>query len=231
VNVDVILPALDEEASIALVLAAIPRRAVRSVYVVDNGSRDRTAALAESHGAEVLAAPRRGYGAACLAGVRHVEALPVPPDVVVFLDADYSDDPEEIPWLVEPIRSSGADLVLGSRLLGEVEPGAWTRIDRASARLATVLLRCVYQQRYTDVGRFRAIRLPALTALAMHDEGAGWPVEMQVKAARTGLRVVEVPVSYRRRIGGESKISATLSGAVEQSAKLIYTVARYATVR
>jgi glycosyltransferase involved in cell wall biosynthesis len=229
--VDVIIPALDEEGALPRTLASIPRASVRDVYVVDNGSTDRTAIVAEESGATVLSEPRRGYGAACLRAVRHVTASERPPDVVVFLDADYSNDPTEIPWLVEPIRAGGADLVIGSRALGEVQPGAVGLAERVCNRAAIVMMRAVYAQRYSDVGRFRAIRLPALIALGMRDEGVGWPIEMQVKAARAGLRVVEVPVSYRRRAGGRSKISSTARGALGSSLKVVYHVVRYATAR
>jgi glycosyltransferase involved in cell wall biosynthesis len=229
--VDVIVPALDEEETLPRTLEGIPRRAVRDVYVVDNGASDRTAEVAEEGGAIVLSEPKRGYGAACLRALRHVTQLERPPDVVVFIDADFSNDPSEIPWLVEPIRAGGADLVIGSRALGEVQPGSVGVAERVCNRVAILLLRAVYSQRYSDLGRFRAIRLPALVALGMHDEGVGWPIEMQVKAARAGLRVVEVPVSHRLRAGGRSKISATARGTLGASLKLVYHVVRYATAR
>jgi glycosyltransferase involved in cell wall biosynthesis len=229
--VDVLIPALNEEASLPLVLRAIPRDIVRQVYVIDNGSTDGTAKVALQGGAQLLHEARRGYGAACLRGVRELTSLPRPPDVVVFLDADYSDEPAELPWLLEPIRAGSADLVIGSRALGQAEPGALAIQQRVGNVVATSMIRAIYGQRYTDLGPFRAIRLPALVALGMRDENFGWTVEMQVKAARSGMRIAEVPVSYRQRVGGESKISRTIRGTVGASYKIIFTILRHATAR
>ena len=229
--VDVLIPALNEEASLPLVLQAIPRSSVRDVYVIDNGSSDGTARVAIEGGAHLLSEPQRGYGAACLRGVAEVTALPRPPDVVVFLDADFADDPAELPWLLEPIRAGSADLVIGSRALGQAEPGSLAIQQRVGNHVATSLIRAIYGQKYTDLGPFRAIRLPALIALGMSDTGYGWTVEMQVKAARVGLRVAEVPVSYRRRIAGRSKISKTVKGTVGASYKILFTILRHATAR
>ena len=229
--VDVLIPALNEAEALPLVLRSIPRREVRDVYVIDNGSSDETARVAVEGGAFLLQEPRRGYGAACLRGLKHLQGLPRPPDVVVFLDGDFSDDPQEIGWLTEPIRARTAELVVGSRALGEKEPGALTLHQRVANRIGVSLLRVVYGQKYTDLGRFRAIRFPALVALGMTDLGHGWDVEMQVKAARARLRIVEVPVSYRRRAGGSSKISQTLRGRVGSSYKLLYTILRHSTTR
>lgn len=229
--VDVIIPARNEEESLPLVLGAIPRDVVRNVYVVDNGSTDATAKVAVQHGALLLHEPRPGYGGACMRGVGEVVALPRPPDVVAFLDGDYADEPAELPWLLEPIRAGTADLVIGSRELGQAEPGALLLSQRMSNRVATTMIRAIYGQRYTDLGPFRAIRLPALVALGMSDTGNGWAVEMQVKAARRGLRIAEVPVTYRKRVGGRSKISATVRGSVASSYKIIFTILRHATAR
>jgi glycosyltransferase involved in cell wall biosynthesis len=229
--VDVVIPALNEEASLPLVLGAIPRELVRQIYVVDNGSTDGTARAAVQGGAQLLFESQRGYGAACLRGVQELTAQPRPPDVVVFLDADFSDDPAELPWLLEPIRAGTADLVIGSRALGQAEPGSLTIQQRVGNQVAVSLIRGIYGQRYTDLGPFRAVRLPALVALAMSDTDYGWTVEMQVKAARVGLRVAEVPVSYRRRVAGRSKISQTIKGTVGASYKIIFTILRHATVR
>lgn len=229
--VDVLIPALNEEAALPLVLQAIPRAGVRNIYVIDNGSTDATARVAVEGGAQLLFEAQRGYGAACLRGVKEVEALPRPPDVVVFLDADFADDPVELPWLLEPIRAGSADLVIGSRALGQAEPGSLAIQQRVGNQVATSLIRAIYGQKYTDLGPFRAIRLPALIALGMSDTGYGWTVEMQVKAARVGLRVAEVPVSYRRRVAGRSKISKTVKGTVGASYKILFTILRHATAR
>jgi len=229
--VDVLIPALNEEESLPLVLKAIPKEHVRSVYVIDNGSTDATARVAVEGGAQLLAESQRGYGAACLRGVIEVTALPKPPDVVVFLDGDYSDEPSELPWLLEPIRAGTADLVIGSRTLGEAEPGSLMIQQRVGNKVATSMIRAIYGQKYTDLGPFRAIRLPALVALGMSDTGYGWTVEMQVKAARGGLRIAEVPVSYRRRVGGRSKISSTVKGTVGATYKILFTILRHATSR
>jgi glycosyltransferase involved in cell wall biosynthesis len=231
VIVDVLIPALNEAESLPLVLDAIPRAHVRSIYVIDNGSTDETAKVALQHGALLLSEPIRGYGAACLRGVAEVTALTERPDVVVFLDGDFSDDPTELPWLLEPIRAGMADLVIGSRVLGEAQPGSLQLQQRVGNRVAVTMIQAIYGQRYTDLGPFRAVRLPALVALGMRDAGYGWTVEMQVKAARAGLRVAEVPVSYRRRTGGRSKISATVRGTVGASYKILFTILRHATVR
>ena len=189
--VDAVIPALDEEESIGAVLDALPRPPVRRVVVADNGSTDRTADVARAHGADVVREPRRGYGAACL---RALEALrPDPPDIVLFLDADASDDPAEASRLLEPIEAGRADLVIGSRALGAQEPGALAPAQRIGNWTATRLLRLLYGVRCTDLGPFRAIRWPALAALGMADRDFGWTVEMQVKAARHGLLYEEVP--------------------------------------
>ncbi|MFW6066954.1 MAG: glycosyltransferase family 2 protein [Myxococcota bacterium] len=222
--VDVVIPALDEAASIGGVVSAVLRQPpVRSVVVVDNGSSDGTAEIARGAGARVVAEPRRGYGAACQAGIA---ALPPDTDVVVFLDADASDDPAELPDLVEPILRGEADLVVGSRRLGRVEPGALTLPQRVGNRIASEWLRRRFGMDATDLGPFRAIRASALSALGMRDPGYGWTVEMQIKAARAGLRYVEVPVSYRRRIG-RSKISGTVRGVVGASTKILGMLALY----
>ncbi|MCS6913619.1 MAG: glycosyltransferase family 2 protein [Myxococcales bacterium] len=230
--VDVIIPALDEEQALPLVLRDLRAQPwpLRHIVVVDNGSTDRTAEVAEAAGAVVLKEPQRGYGAACLRGLRFLSQLSLPPDVVVFLDGDYSDDPAEVAWLLDAIEA-GADLAIGSRVLGRAEPGSLTPQQRIGNILATTLIRLVYGQRYTDLGPMRAIRYPALCALAMRDTGYGWTVEMQVKAVRLGLRVVEVPVSYRRRRGGASKVSGTLRGTLGAGYKILYTVLRHATAR
>ena len=222
-NIDAVIPALDEEASLGGVLDALPSPPVRRVIVADNGSRDRTAAVARARGAAVVEEPRRGYGAACLKGI---EALrDDPPDVVLFLDADGSDDPRDAPALLAPILEGRADLVVGSRVLGAREPGSLTPHARFGTWLATRLLFALYGARYTDLGPFRAIRYDALQRLGMKDRDFGWTVEMQVKAARRGLRHAEVPVRYRKRVG-RSKISGTLGGSIRAGIKILATVFR-----
>jgi glycosyltransferase involved in cell wall biosynthesis len=218
-----VIPALDEAASLPLVLCEIPH-GVR-VVVVDNGSRDGTGEVARRAGAEVVVEPRRGYGRACLAGLAHLAADP--PDVVVFLDADHSDYPEELTALVEPIKRGSADFVVGSRVLGGAAPGSLTPQQRFGNRLVCTLVDHLYGHRFTDLGPFRAVRYDVLSALEMRDPTFGWTIEMQIKAVRRGFRVVEVPVRYRKRIG-TSKISGTLSGTLRAGTKIVFTVFRHA---
>jgi glycosyltransferase involved in cell wall biosynthesis len=222
VIVDAVIPALDEEGSIGGVLDSLPRGLVRRVVVCDNGSTDRTAEVALSRGATVVREARRGYGAACLRALEHLRADP--PEAVLFLDADGSDDPAEAGALVAPIAESRADLVIGSRTLGRAEPGALPPQARFGNWLATGLIRLLTRTRWTDLGPFRAVRWQSLESLRMRDRDFGWTVEMQMKAARGGLRCAEVPVRYRRRIG-RSKISGTLTGAGRAGVKILGTIA------
>jgi len=224
-TIDVVIPALNEEASLPLVLAQLPRPPVRRIVVADNGSTDATAQVAREGGAEVVAAARRGYGSACLAGLAHLRRTG-PPDIVVFVDADYSDHPEELPAVVAPILSDEADLVIGSRVLGRRERGALLPQARAGNLVACLLIRVFYGHRFTDLGPFRAIRWDALERIGMADPDFGWTAEMQVKAVRLGLRCAEVPVSYRRRVG-VSKITGTITGTVRAGYKILWTVARH----
>jgi glycosyltransferase involved in cell wall biosynthesis len=230
--VDALIPALDEEETVGSVLRSLRKSSqpLRHLVVIDNGSRDHTAREAEAAGAVVLSEPRRGYGAACLRGMAFLEKQERPPDCVVFLDADGSDDPADLGRLLDAI-AHGADLAVGSRTIGIIEPGALQPAQRVGNAVATGLIRALYGQRYTDLGPFRAIRYPALCALGMTDTDYGWTVEMQIKAVRRGLRIVEIPVSYRRRQGGESKISATVKGSVSAGAKILYTIFRHSTAR
>jgi len=225
---DVVIPALDEERSLPLVLADLARLEVppRRVVVADNGSRDATARLAREAGAVVVDAARRGYGSACLAALDWLRAHD-PPHVVAFLDADYSDHPDELPRVAGPILAGDADLVIGSRVLGEREPGALLPQARAGNLVAVTLIRLLYGHRFTDLGPFRAVRWDALERLAMADPDFGWTAEMQVKALRHGLRVAEVPVSYRKRVG-VSKITGTVAGTLRAGQKILWTVLRYA---
>ena len=221
-RIAVVIPALDEERAIGRVLADVPAWVDR-VIVADNGSRDRTADIARAAGATVVLEPEPGYGAACLAGLTHIGDA----DIIVFLDGDYSDHPEEMASLVDPIIADVADLVIGSRVLGAREVGALTPQQRFGNWLATRLIRAFWGVRYTDLGPFRAIRAPALARLGMRDRTYGWTVEMQIKAAIGGLRALETPVRYRRRIG-ISKISGTIKGTVKAGYKILTMIARLA---
>jgi len=221
-RVAAVIPALNEAASIGLVLGDLPRSLVERAVVCDNGSTDGTASVAAAAGALVVVEARRGYGAACLRALEALEGDP--PGIVLFLDADRSDDGTEAAALLAPILEGRADFVIGSRALGAAEPGALTPAQRFGNRLAAGLLRLLYGVRTTDLGPFRAIRWESLRALRMRDRDFGWTVEMQVKAARRGLRTVEVPVRYRRRIG-RSKISGTFRGTILAGTKILGTIA------
>lgn len=218
-RVAVIIPARDEAAGLRHVLADLPRELVHEVIVVDNGSTDGTAEVARHAGACVVSEPTPGYGRACLAGLA---AMDPTMEIVAFLDADYSDDPRELSQLLEPLAKGRADFVIGSRVQ-RAETGSLTLQQRLGNRLACTLMRWCFGVRYTDLGPFRAIRREALERLAMRDQAFGWTVEMQAKAARHRLRIEEVPVRYRRRIG-RSKISGTLSGTVRAGAGILSTI-------
>jgi len=222
VIVAAIIPALDEETAIGALLEAIDRSRVRDVIVGDNGSRDRTAEVAASRRAHVVRVEERGYGAACAGALR---ALAADVDTILFMDADGSDDPAEIPLLLEPIAAGRADLVVGSRALGTVEPGALTPQQRFGNWLATRLIALIYHHRYTDLGPFRAIRRDLLERIDMRDRRYGWTVEMQIRALQLGARVAEVPVTYRRRVG-RSKISGTVTGVIKAGWGIVYTIFR-----
>jgi len=227
-RVVVVIPAFNEQDSLPRVLDDLPD--VGRTIVVNNGSTDATAEAAAGRGAIVVDEPRRGYGSACLAGLAAVDASIAlgapPPRVVAFVDADYSDHPNLLPALVEPILAGQADFVLGSRLLGQREPGSMPPQSVWGNRLACFLMRTLFRAPYTDLGPFRAIDYAALGRLRMADRNFGWTVEMQIKAARAALRTLEIPVPYRQRIG-QSKISGTLNGSVRAGAKILYTIARY----
>jgi len=227
-KVAVVIPAYNEEESLPLVLRDLPD--VGRVIVANNGSTDRTAEVAEAAGAVVVAEPRKGYGAACLAGLselkRRIETGETAPKIVAFVDADYSDHPDQLPELLAPIYAEEADFVLGSRLLGQREPGAMPPQSIYGNRLACWLMRVLFSAPYTDLGPFRAITYPELCRLEMADTNFGWTVEMQIKAAKAGLRTLEVPVRYRKRIGA-SKISGTVRGTVLAGGKILYTIAKY----
>jgi glycosyltransferase involved in cell wall biosynthesis len=228
----VMMPALNEAAAIGRVIAAIDDRIVQKIIVADNGSTDATAAVAQAAGAIVVHTAQRGYGYACLAAMAYAEQLPTieQPDIVVFLDADFSDFPNEIPLLIAPILAQNMDMVIGSRVLGAAEKGALMPVQRFGNWLSTHLIHLIYKVRFTDLGPFRAIRWQTLLALRMHDKTFGWTVEMQVKAAKMGLRTCEVPVSYRQRIG-ISKVSGTVKGSILAGYKILWTIFRLIPVR
>lgn len=224
-RISVVIPAVDEERAIGLVLREIPP-VVSEIIVVDNGSRDRTADVARAAGARVVFEPRRGYGQACLAGIAAARDA----EILVFLDADHSDYPGQLPDILAPLLAGEADLVIGSRVLGRRGAGAQPWHAVVGTRLCVALMNLCIGTRASDLGPFRAIVGPALRRLKMRDRTFGWTVEMQVKAARQGLRVREVPVDYRPRLG-RSKVSGTLSGSVLAGAKILGTIARHAVSR
>ncbi len=221
----VVIPALNEERSIGRVIGDIPRDLVTEIVVVDNGSTDSTARVASGCGATVVKEGRRGYGQACLAGIDYIKNSSYMPDMIVFLDGDYSDYPQEMKHLLAPITEGGYDLVIGSRTVGERQKGALLPQALVGNYVATRLIRLLYGVSFTDLGPFRAVRYDKLLSLGMRDRTFGWTVEMQVKAAKKGLRCTEVPVSYRKRIG-TSKITGTVAGSVMAGAKIIWTIFR-----
>jgi len=224
----VIIPAFNEARAIGQVIGDIPGTLVDEVVVVNNASTDATEANARAAGATVLREDRQGYGWACLRGIAYAEAHGA--ELIVFLDGDYSDHPEELTQLVAPILTDHADFVVGSRMRGAREPGAMLPQALIGNRLACALMRWIWGVDYTDLGPFRAIRADALQRLRMQDKTFGWTIEMQIKAAEAGLRITEVPVSYRRRVG-VSKITGTVSGTVKASAKILWTIFAYALRR
>lgn len=225
VRVAVIIPAYNEQDAIGLVVSEIPQY-VTKIIVVDNASTDETASVARRSGATVISQPQAGYGNACLKGIEYLQQLDSPPDIVVFLDGDHSDYPEEMLPMLEKIQSENYELVVGSRELGQREPASMTVAQVVGNRLATFLLRIIYKVHFTDLGPFRAIKWQSLLRMQMQDKTYGWTVEMQVKAARLKMRTIEVPVRYRKRIGF-SKISGTLKGTVLAGYKIITTIFKY----
>jgi len=223
--IDIIIPAFNEEASIGHVVRDIPKEWVRNILVCNNASTDQTVQRADEAGAIVLDEPNPGYGNACLKGMAYITALPVEeqPEIVVFLDGDYSDYPEQLPELVLPIVRKEADFVIGSRALGERERGAMQPQQVFGNWLATTLIKWLYGYQFTDLGPFRAIRWSALQQLGMKDRNYGWTVEMQVRAAQEQLVCTEVPVQYRKRIG-VSKVSGTVKGTIMAGYKILYTI-------
>lgn len=224
--IDVIIPAFNEEGSIRKVLTDIPKNLVREVVVINNNSTDRTAENAKAAGATVLEEPRKGYGWACLKGMDHISRKEIKPDIIVFLDGDYSDHPEEMEKLVKPIVEDNVDLVIGSRALGNREKGSMTPQQVFGNWLSTKLMNIFYQVNFTDLGPFRAVKYERLMALEMKDKTYGWTVEMQLKAAKQKMKTTEIPVSYRKRIGF-SKVSGTVKGTIFAGVKIIYTIFKY----
>jgi len=222
-RVAIVMPARNEEAAIGRVLDEIPRALVAAIVVVDNGSTDRTAEVARTRGVIVVQEPSPGYGSACLAGIARTDDTI---DVVVVLDADYSDHADDLPALLAPIAAGEADFVIGSRVLGGAAPGSLPWNQRFGNWLACRLMLVLYGVRFTDMGPFRAIRREALLAMRMQDRTFGWNVEMQAKAVIAGLRMREVPVRYRPRIG-RSKISGTVGGTIRAGIKILGTIAMY----
>jgi glycosyltransferase involved in cell wall biosynthesis len=223
-RVALVIPTLNEEEAIGGVIAAVPREAVDGIIVVDSGSADRTVERAQAAGARVVSLRQRGYGRACRAGAEAAEKC----DIVVFLDGDGSDCPELIPRLVEPIAEGRYDFVIGSRTRGERQPGSMAAHQLVAGRVIGAAVRLLYGVRYTDMCPFRAIRRDVLIRLGMQEETYGWNLEMQMRAARAGLRILELPVAHRRRAGGASKVSGNLRGTVRASWRILATFVRIA---
>lgn len=225
-----IIPALNEEASIGPVLDALrsslPAAGVSQAefFVVDNCSTDATARIARERGAHVINEPRRGYGQACLAGIA---ALSPESQIIVFLDADGSDDPQDLPRLLAPLLNGSADFVLGSRTEAARRSGAFSPPQAFGNWLATGLMRLLFGTHYSDLGPFRVIRRESLDRLQMADTNYGWTIEMQIKAHRLGLRILEIPVNYRKRLSGQSKISGNLLGSIRAGYKILWSIAKY----
>ena len=224
--IKVVIPAYNEEQSIAHVIADIPKNWVSEIVVVNNGSTDRTAEVASNAGATVLHQPQPGYGNACIMGIEYLRDPSKSPDILVFMDGDYSDYPEQLYEVAEAIINGKADFVIGSRALGNREDGSMTFPQVFGNWLATSMMKWFYKTSYTDLGPFRAIGFKQLLALDMKDRTYGWTVEMQVKAAKQKLRVTEVPVNYKKRIG-VSKVSGTVKGTVMAGYKIIFTIFKY----
>ena len=225
-DIRVVIPVFNEQNAVGLVIDEIPKDIVSEIIVADNGSTDDTFEQARARGATVIKEPNRGYGNACLKGLSHIASSKTKPDIVVFLDGDYSDYPEQMKDLVKPIIDDEAEMVIGSRALGQKEKGSMTIQQLFGNWLATKLIKLFYGVKYTDLGPFRAIKYDSLVTIDMQDRTYGWTVEMQLKAAKLNLRVVDVPIDYRRRIG-VSKVSGTIKGTIGAGYKIIYTIFKY----
>ncbi len=222
----IIIPAFNEEQSIGKVINAIPKDLVTEIIVVNNNSTDNTQLVANEHNATTLLENKKGYGNACLLGIKYINSLSEKTDIVVFLDGDYSDFPEDLPLLLTPIQEGKADFVLGSRDLGKKEKGSMMPQQIFGNWLATKLMNFFYKTKYTDLGPFRAIKLEKLNQLKMQDKTYGWTIEMQIKAAKLNFSVLEVPVRYRVRIG-TSKVSGTVKGTILAGYKIITSIFKY----
>ncbi len=228
-KVAIVIPALNEEEALRHLLAEIPHAFAQWVIVVDNGSTDHTAAVARGAGAIVASEPQRGYGRACLKGLK--TALSLGAAIVIFMDGDGSDDPADLPLMLAPVRDGTADLVVGSRVGERSERGAVPPQARLGNWLVSRMVGLLYGVRLHDIGSFRVIRCTQLEALHMHEMTFGWPVEMLVKAARAHYRIVELPLHYRRRSHGRSKVAGNLAGAVKAAYYMLSTTLRYAGAR
>lgn len=221
--IDIIIPVYNEEDAIGQVIQEIPKDMIRHIIVCNNGSQDQTKQNAEKYGAIVVDEVQKGYGNACLKGMSWIASQAIKPDIVVFLDGDYSDYPEELPYLVAPITADGCNLVIGSRALGDMENGAMMPQQIFGNWLATNLIKLIYNYHFTDLGPFRAVRYDSLLKMNMQDKTFGWTVEMQVKAAKHKMKTMEVPVRYRKRIG-VSKVSGTVKGTILAGHKILWTI-------
>jgi len=225
-EVDVIIPAFDEEQSIGKVVRGIPKHLVRNIVVVNNNSSDNTAKVAEESGAVVLTENKQGYGWACMKGIHYIIEKHGNDDIIAFMDGDFSDYGEQLELVVRPIADEGFDMVIGSRLLGKKEKGSMTLPQVFGNRLSAFLLKTLYGKKFTDLGPMRAMKADKLMALDMREMRYGWTVEMQLKAAKRNYKIREVPVDYRKRIG-HSKVSGTVKGTLLAGYRILYTIIKY----
>ncbi|MDD4991149.1 MAG: glycosyltransferase family 2 protein [Paludibacter sp.] len=225
-KIGIIIPAYNEEEAVGKVIQEIPKHLVSEIVVVNNNSTDHTAKVASENGATVLTENRQGYGWACLKGIEYFAMQKIQPDIIVFMDADHSDFPAELPLIIQPILELNADLVIGTRNTGKSEKGSMTPQQIFGNWLATKMIRLFYDEHFTDLGPFRAIKFNQLLAMDMQDKTYGWTVEMQVKAAKMKMHCVEVPINYRQRIG-VSKVSGTIKGTIGAGYKILITIFKY----
>ena len=228
-KVAIVIPALNEEAALAQLLTEIPKDVAQWIIVVDNGSTDATAAVSSAAGAIIASEPTRGYGRACLKGLRTATSLGA--EIIIFMDGDGSDDPTDLPMMLAPVSEGCADFVIGSRVSERSEQGAIPPQARLGNWLVSRMIHLLYGVRIHDIGSFRVIRRSSLEALQMHEMTFGWPVEMLVKAARAHYRIVELPIHYRRRSHGRSKVAGTLIGSIKAAYYMVSTTLRYVGAR